>query len=901
MAEPYVAVGVGYSFGQKLKSVTGNENTNYPSAPDPLAAPLFPDSKVTDLLSKDSVNLSLRGGYYFPQYPSFGVEGEFTYSQPSFKRQNVTLTNSGFSAINPNGENYFTEDQLPATVNMFTIAQNFMYRYQGFEKFTPYVGIGPALFILHITGSGTSGNIVAPAGLASGGFTSFGPNINQTSVNLGLNVKTGVEYALTKTVGLAVDYHFDCSPIKVDNFRSLSNVKGHRFMTNLNSSFHLARRKRATHSDTLIILTAMMAIIMVLWAAFTPARAVERVGFDDYPAGTVVIKSSQRKLYLALGDGSALRYPVAVGKNGKRWQGLAHIDGKYIRPSWAPPEEVKRDHPNLGLIAEIAGNALHFPVSITHRLRPIAAIDLFFPNIRHLNRTSQGSFCKFFFGMWTLSSGSLIGVIPEYRRSMRQGALLAPQIVVEQDKNLKQPTKSNVQKNGLNRATPPARIPDHPGLAARQLAQVALAAVLESHAALGDWFEGPTADTMTFSMDDRDIALARSITLVTLRHLGTLRASIGRFLDRGLPRKSGPLEYVLLSGAAQILYMDVPDHAAVDLAVRLSRLDRNAAAFAGLVNAVLRNIIRNRASLAAASPQENTPEWLFNSWSHTYGETKVVAIAKANMHEPSLDLTVKSDAAGWAQKLNGVVLANGSVRLREHQPIPQLEGFADGEYWVQDAAASLPARLLKAKSGEMVADLCAAPGGKTAQLAMTGAKVTAFDRSAFRLKRVTENLARLKLNAEIRAVDILTLGADQPKFDAILLDAPCSATGTIRRHPDVAWTKQPGDVAALAEIQSQMLDKAYDLLKPKGRLVYCVCSLENEEGPQQISAFLQRHPDMIRIRVSADDLFGKSAPTYAQLVTQDGELRTLPCDFPDENPRLAGLDGFYAASLMRGS
>jgi len=469
----------------------------------------------------------------------------------------------------------------------------------------------------------------------------------------------------------------------------------------------------------------------------------------------------------------------------------------------------------------------------------------------------------------------------------------------KQDTRLKPTSKPNFAKHNSARAMPPARIPDHPGLAARQLAQVALAAVLENHAALGDWFEGPTAETMTFSMEERDISLARSITLVTLRHLGTLRKSIGRFLERGLPRKAGPLEYVLLTGAAQILYMDVPDHAAVDLAVRLSRLDRNASSFAGLVNAVLRNIIRSRASLSVASPAENTPEWLFASWTHSYGLAKAEAMAAAHMQEPTLDLTVKSDAETWAQKLDGVVLPNGSVRLRAHQPVPELEGFAAGEFWVQDAAASLPARLLNARAGETIADLCAAPGGKTAQLALAGAKVSAFDRSAYRLKRVRENLARLKLEAEIRAADILTLEENHPRFDAILLDAPCSATGTIRRHPDVAWTKQPADIAALADIQRQMLDKAYALLKPQGRMVYCVCSLEDAEGPQQIHAFLQRHPDMMRVKISALDLFHPVTPELERLITPEGDLRTLPSDFAHEQARLAGLDGFYAAVLAR--
>ena len=442
------------------------------------------------------------------------------------------------------------------------------------------------------------------------------------------------------------------------------------------------------------------------------------------------------------------------------------------------------------------------------------------------------------------------------------------------------------------RPAPPERTPDHPGLGARLLAAKAVKAAVEQHVPLGDWLESSDAEALTFKLDSRDIALGRSIAIVTLRHFGSLRKSIAHFLDRGLPRKSGPLEANLLTGAAQILYMDVPDHAAVDLTVRLCRLDRNANAFTGLANAVLRNIIRGRDTLGKIDPlADETPQWLAKSWIRAYGEPAAQAIAAAHMEEPTLDLTVKSDAEGWAATLGGIVLPNGSVRLERHESIPDLPGYADGGWWVQDAAASLPARLLHARAGELIADLCAAPGGKTAQLAATGAKVVAIDRSGHRLKRVKENLARLQLSAEIRTADVLDMKAE-PVYDAILLDAPCSATGTIRRHPDVAWTKQPQDITALAEIQSKMLDKAVAMLKPGGRLVYCVCSLQPEEGPEQVRKFLARHSNIVRDVIRADET------GFAETITPEGDMRSLPQYLSGSNPRLSGLDGFFAARFM---
>jgi 16S rRNA (cytosine967-C5)-methyltransferase len=232
------------------------------------------------------------------------------------------------------------------------------------------------------------------------------------------------------------------------------------------------------------------------------------------------------------------------------------------------------------------------------------------------------------------------------------------------------------------------------------------------------------------------------------------------------------------------------------------------------------------------------------------------------------------------------------VRLVNRAGIDELPGYADGQWWVQDAAAALPARLLNVKPGERVADLCAAPGGKSAQLAAAGAEVIALDKSAERLRRLAVNFERLKLPVDIAVGDALTYEA-QP-FDAVLLDAPCSATGTIRRHPDVAWVKRASDIAALALVQAKMLERACGMLKPGGRLVYCTCSLEAEEGPAQIAALLRRNPDMVRAPISADEVGGLD-----ECLTSEGDVRTMPIHLPDHDPRLAGLDGFFIARLER--
>ena len=251
----------------------------------------------------------------------------------------------------------------------------------------------------------------------------------------------------------------------------------------------------------------------------------------------------------------------------------------------------------------------------------------------------------------------------------------------------------------------------------------------------------------------------------------------------------------------------------------------------------------------------DTPEWLYLRWSKTYGAATAHDIAAANAREPALDVTVKSDAPAWAEKLGGRVLPTGTVRAVAHGTVTALPGFAEGAWWVQDAAAALPARLLGDIKGLRVADLCAAPGGKTAQLVAAGANVTAIDRSPARLKRLADNLKRLSLEAELLCADVEKWTPEQP-FDAVLLDAPCSATGTIRRHPDVPWLKREVDIASLAAMQRRLIDRAVASTKPGGTIVYCTCSLEPEEGEGVISGLLEREAGVRRLPITAGDVSG---------------------------------------------
>lgn len=437
-----------------------------------------------------------------------------------------------------------------------------------------------------------------------------------------------------------------------------------------------------------------------------------------------------------------------------------------------------------------------------------------------------------------------------------------------------------------------------PGLAARRIAADILDGVLHKRRTLDDQLDGAGAHPGLKNLADRDRALMRRLVATILRRLGTLGHVLSRLLNRGIPTDAPRAQSALLIGAAQILWMDVPDHAAVDLSVRLVQSDRRAAKYAGLVNAVLRRCAREGQPLIdeVKSQTLDVPPWLLERWIAHYGETTAREIAVALSHEPSLDITVKSDAAQWATRLHGETLPTGTVRTLLQGSVTMLPGFAEGQWWVQDAAAALPVRLFGDVAGKSIADLCAAPGGKTAQLALAGARVTAVDRSPGRMARLRDNLARLSLQAETVVADAAEWpgGNNAEGFDGILVDAPCASTGTIRRHPDVAWLRQESDIAALTALQKRLLQKAVALLKPGGTLVYCTCSLEAEEGEQAISALLATELGVRRAPIDAGEVAGLS-----EILNPDGDLRTLPCHLPHADPRLSGLDGFYAARLVK--
>jgi 16S rRNA (cytosine967-C5)-methyltransferase len=393
------------------------------------------------------------------------------------------------------------------------------------------------------------------------------------------------------------------------------------------------------------------------------------------------------------------------------------------------------------------------------------------------------------------------------------------------------------------------------------------------------------------TLQPRDRAFVRVLAATTLRRLGQIDGLVDHCLDRPLKAKQAEVKTLLRLGACQLMFLDTPAHAAVDSTVALAR-GAALGGYRGLVNAVLRRLTREGAAIRDGQDAAtlNTPAWLWESWRAAYGEATARRIAEAHLKDPPLDLTVKADLEAWAERLGAVRLPTGSLRLAPGAgEVARLDGYQAGAWWVQDAAAALPVRLLGELAGRSVIDLCAAPGGKTAQLAAAGARVTAVERDPKRLGRLQDNLGRLGLAARGVSADAATWRPSEPA-DAVLLDAPCSATGTLRRHPDIAWLKRAKDLASLVALQDRLLAAAVQMVRPGGLLVYATCSLQPEEGPARIAALVAAGAPVEPVPAAAAEV---GAP--AELITPQGELRTLPCHLAE----LGGLDGFYACRLRR--
>ncbi|MES2728654.1 MAG: 16S rRNA (cytosine(967)-C(5))-methyltransferase RsmB [Pseudomonadota bacterium] len=404
-------------------------------------------------------------------------------------------------------------------------------------------------------------------------------------------------------------------------------------------------------------------------------------------------------------------------------------------------------------------------------------------------------------------------------------------------------------------------------------------------------------DTALLRLDSRDRAFVRAIVLTALRHLGQVDDIIRRSVERP-DQKIQPahLHHLLRVAVTQLVFLDVPPHAAVNTAVDIC--DRlGLMRLKGFVNAILRRVAQSGKAITGTqdAARLNTPSWLLESWIKTYGLQVAIKTCEANMIEPDLDLTIRdqSQLAYWAETLGAQILPNGTLRRYDGGAVPDFPGFSAGTWWVQEAAASLAAPLLKPQAGDVILDMCAAPGGKAAQLAASGATVVAMDRSASRMRLLRDNMARLGLEELVTQTiaDAATWrAAHQAQFTKILIDAPCSATGTLRRQPDTAWLKLPQDVDRLAAVQARILENAVALLAPGGTLVYCTCSLQAAEGEDQIAALLAKDKTMIRVPIQPEEV-----PGLTDALNVNRELRIMPWMWPD----LGGVDGFFISRLRK--
>ena len=421
----------------------------------------------------------------------------------------------------------------------------------------------------------------------------------------------------------------------------------------------------------------------------------------------------------------------------------------------------------------------------------------------------------------------------------------------------------------------------------RQQAAETLQDILEKHCFFSE------IKNISSPAEQQNTAFLNMLVLTALRRLVFLQKVISAFAAKKLPAKHAFARYVLILAAAEILFLDTPDYAVLNSYVNLIK-KQNDKYVAGFANAVLRKIAAAKEELLKADNGIFFPDGFRKLLEKDYGEKQTALIEAASLNEPPLDLTVKENAAEWAKKLNGILLPNGSVRLENNGKIEKLPGYKEGEWWVQDFSASLAAKTISAPAGKKILDLCAAPGGKTAQLLAAGAEVVSLDISEERLKRLAENIRRLNLPAPriICADAAKYLEETSDRYDAVLLDAPCSATGTLRRHPEIVHIKNTRDIEKMAGLQKEILNRTTRVLRPGGELTYCTCSIAKEEGERQITAFLQNNSEFRLIPLSPNDFSGTMP---AEIFTAEGFIRT----FPYHLQSYGGADSFFIAKMQR--
>ncbi len=454
------------------------------------------------------------------------------------------------------------------------------------------------------------------------------------------------------------------------------------------------------------------------------------------------------------------------------------------------------------------------------------------------------------------------------------------------------PPKTRPQPKPKPSFAPNERVATEDGGDIGMPARIAALALVDAALEKRSGFDEAVTRSDFLALSETERSFARALALLVLRRLGQLDEIIEK---RTQKTPSDSVCALLRIGLAQIGFMQVPDFAAVSTTVKLAERESNTRPFKGLINAILRGIIRDREASGAfpkANPARLVPDWLFQRWAAAYTRPDAEAIALALTEEPATDLTFKTsaDLERLKDALEGTPLGDLALRSALRGDIRDWAGYEDGVWWVQDAASSVPVALLGDLTGKTAIDLCSAPGGKTLQLVARGGAVVALDRSKNRLKRVEENLKRTNYAAELHMADAETWD-DTRQFDVVLLDAPCSATGTFRRQPDVLWATRPGDIAKLADVQHRLLDSAGARVAPGGRLVYSTCSLEREEGETQILAFLRRHPDFVVDTVGSDEATAVGLPQAS--LKREGWLRLLP------HQRPGGQDGFFIARLRR--